>query len=355
MNRAERIYRLHQLLQGRQPAPLARIMEELGVSRATANRDIRYLRDFFQAPLVYDRERNGYHYDPGSLAFELPGLWFNESELYALLAAEELLEAVQPGLLRRHLGPLKTRIRRLLAHSGHRPETVSRRIRVRQATTRRAPSEVFTRVAEAVLDGRVLAFRYHGRARDEASDRRVHPARLVHYRDSWYLFAWCERAGDLRLFALERIREPALPGPRARRLDQRAVDRQLNASFGIFTGVAKEWAVLRFTPEMARWVADERWHPDQIGQWRDGAYELQVPYSDPRELLMEILKYGPEVEVVAPEGLRESVRHRLTSALHRYETDNGVSTGEPPGAVTCAEGQERARCDRHGAPKTGDP
>jgi len=355
MNRAERIYRLHGLLQGRRPVSLARIMEALEISRATAKRDIQYLRDFFGAPVVYDRERNGYHYDPDTAAFELPGLWFNESELFALLAAEELLESVQPGLLRRHLGPLKTRIRRLLAHSGHRPETVSRRIRVRQATTRRAPSEVFTRVAEAVLDGRVLAFRYHGRARDEISDRRVHPARLVHYRDSWYLFAWCERARDLRLFALERIREPALPGPCARRLDQRTVERQLNASFGIFTGVASDWAVLRFTLEMARWVADEHWHPDQIGQWRNGGYELQVPYSDPRELLMEILRYGPEVEVLAPGALRERVRRRLTSALHPYETDNGASTGEPSGAVTYAEGQERARCDRRGAPETGNP
>ncbi len=77
--------------------------------------------------------------------------------------------------------------------------------------------------------------------------------------------------------------------------------------------------MLRFTLERARWVADERWHPDQIGQWNGEAYELQVPYSDPRELVMDILKYGPDVEVVAPQELREAVAARIREANMRYE------------------------------------
>jgi predicted DNA-binding transcriptional regulator YafY len=77
--------------------------------------------------------------------------------------------------------------------------------------------------------------------------------------------------------------------------------------------------VLRFTAERARWVADEHWHPDQQGHWLDdGRFELSIPYSDPRELLLDILKYGAEVEVVAPPGLRQSVMTRLRSALMQY-------------------------------------
>lgn len=341
MNRAERIYRLHQLLQGRRPVPLVELMAALETSRATVNRDLQYLRDFFRAPVIYEREQNGYRYDPDAPAFELPGLWFNESELYALLAAEELLEAVQPGLLRRHLGPLKRRIRRLLAASGHRAETISRRIRVHSVAHRRTPSELFATVAQAVLSARVLDMSYHGRARDVATERRVHPQRLVHYRSSWYLLAWCERAQDLRLFALERIGTPTLTDQPARQLPEREVDRDLRASFGIFTGEAREWAVLRFTPGMARWVADEHWHPDQIGQWVDRGYELQVPYSDSTELVMEILRFGPEVEVLAPEALRRTVAERLSAALGQYGTPApaGSRATKPPGKAITRKGE----------------
>lgn len=63
------------------------------------------------------------------------------------------------------------------------------------------------------------------------------------------------------------------------------LDEHLASSYGIFAGKANKTAVLRFTPERARWVADERWHPNQIGQYlTDGRCELRIPYRDDREL-----------------------------------------------------------------------
>jgi predicted DNA-binding transcriptional regulator YafY len=160
---------------------------------------------------------------------------------------------------------------------------------------------------------------YHGREKGRASRRRVHPQRLLHYRDNWYLIAWCEQAQDLRTFSLDRIRPLDTPPAPARTVPDNDIDRLVGATFGIFTGEAKGWAVLRFTPHAARWVADETWHPDQIGQWVDGVYELQVPYSDDRELLMDILKYGPDVEVVAPDSLRQAVVQRVKETAARYQ------------------------------------
>lgn len=328
MNRAERIYRLHRLLNGRDPVPLQRLRKELGeASRATVVRDIGYLRDFFQAPVVYDRERNGYRYDPGAPAFELPGLFFNESELFALLASEQILETVQPGILRPRLGPLKARIRQLLAESGHAADTVAERFIVRPFASRPAEPDTFGQVAGAVLEGSALDLVYHARGGNQQTDRRVHPARLIHYRANWYLLAWCERAQDLRLFALERIRRAQPTGSGARvPADKRTLDRFVNASFGIFSGEARHWARVRFTPEAARWVADEQWHSDQLGYWvDDGRFELQVPYSDPTELLMEVLRHGPDAEIMAPAELRDQARDRQRAALKRYENEEPES------------------------------
>ncbi len=320
MNRLERIYHIHKLLKSsRHPVPRQRLIEALEVSRATISRDLEYMRDFMDAPVDYDHQRNGYYYKPDAPEFELPGLWFNPSELYALLASEQLLEAVQPGLLSPYITPLKMRIRKLLEQSGGHAENVTGRILLRSIARRNTEPENFIAVANAVLAGHPLRITYHGRQRDDATTRTVHPQRLMHYRDNWFLVAWCEHAGEPRTFSLDRIRTTTPLDTPLKQLDDEALERHLGASYGIFTGEANEWAVLRFTPQAARWVEAETWHPDQIGQWQDGAYQLQIPYSDPTELIMEILKYGPEVEVVAPEGLRAEVAVRLRTAAGRYD------------------------------------
>lgn len=318
MNQLERVVRIHQLLtQSRRPVAMRRLMEELGASRNTVTRDLAYLRDFLGAPIQYDRDANGHHYAPDAEAFELPGFWLNQSELYALLAIEHLLESVQPGFLGPYIGPLKGRVRKLLGQGGQSAESVSRRIRVLDTGRRSVDTEGFGRIAEAVLTGRKLAFDYHGRARDTHSHRHVHPLRLVNHRSNWYLLADCERAAAHRLFSLDRVSRPELLGPARTRPDS-DVDRILEGSYGIFIGTACDWAVLRFTPAAARWAAEERWHPDQIGHWVNGNYELQVPYSDPTELVMEILRYGPDVEAIAPAEIREAVASRLKEAASKY-------------------------------------
>jgi len=321
MNRAERLYRIHGMLRQGRPVPMRRFLEELEISKATAKRDIEYLRDFLGAPLIYDRGANGYRYDPNSPEFELPGLWFNDTELYALLASEQLLEAVQPGLLGPYIGPLKGRIRKLLEAGGHSADVVTARVRLQPFAPRGVDDNVFGRASAAVLNGQVATIAYHGREREARTERSIHAYRLLHYRDNWYLVGWCEQARALRTFSLDRIERVELTGMAVTPPDDAALDRYLGASFGIFTGEASAWAVLRFNPDRARWVADEVWHPDQIGQWVGEAYELQVPYSDPRELLMDILKYGPEVEVVAPVELRNLVASRVQETAQRYHGD----------------------------------
>ena len=330
MNRAERIFRLHRCLKSRQPPSLARLMDELDASRATINRDIEYMRLHMGAPITYDRDTNGYRYAADAPEFELPGLWFNQSELHALLACEQLLEEVQPGLLSPYIGPLRARIRRLLEQGGTSAAAVCTRVLLRSVARRDVDPERFGIVAAAALGQQQLRIDYMGRAHERSTTRTVHPQRLVRYRDNWYLLAWCERAADLRIFSLDRITSARQLDVQAKDVPAAELDRQLGASFGIFAGSARAWAVLRFTAHAARWVEAETWHPDQIGQWQGDAYELQVPYSDARELLMDILKYGPEVEVVAPEELRGEIARRLLAAVARYRSAAKAAAGSLP-------------------------
>lgn len=319
MNRLERLYRIHELLRNsRHPVPMRRLCEALESNRNTVTRDFQYLKDMFGAPIVYERDRNGHWYDPSAPVFELPGLWMNATELHALLACEQLLESVQPGLMAPRLAPLKNRIRSLLAEAGQGPESVSERVRVQPIQHRPLQDSLFMPVADAVLGRRQLHFVYQSRSKEEESQRQVCPQQLLYYRHNWYLVAHCHRADELRLFSLDRIREPLAVEQPAQDVTAERLKQFAGRTFGIFSGPVAESAHLRFSRHAARWVADEIWHPDQRGEWRDDGYHLHLPYADPTELVMDILRHGPEVEVLAPASLRNAIAEKLAKMQAIY-------------------------------------
>ena len=323
MDRLQRIYKLHQAVSSRRhPVSCQTLQDELECSRATVNRIIQEMRLYFNAPIEYDRSRNGYYYAlSDGQTFELPGLWFSAAELYALLTTQQLLAHVQPGLLDTQLKPVKERIEQILAARHMGSEEISKRVRILRMTGRNVAMECFQTAADALLQRNSLHISYHGRCNDQTSQREISPQRLIHYRDNWYLDAWCHTRNALRSFAVERITAAKALPQRCRDIPEKQLDEHYASSYGIFAGKPKHTAVLRFTPERARWVADEHWHPQQQSlMLADGSYELRIPYSDPRELVMDILKHGAEVEVIAPEELRCEVQVHLRQAAAKYTT-----------------------------------
>ncbi len=296
-------------------------LERLEVSRATFKRDLEYLRDRFNAPIVYDRELGGYRYDDkdGEERFSLPGLWFSAGELRALVTLEQLVEGLQPGLLTPHVGPLKARLRAMLGASAAEAEAVAQRVRLLGLGQRRVEPAHFEVLAGALFARRRLRLHHFNRGEDRHRERTVSPQRLVHYRENWYLDAWCHLRRDLRSFAVDAIETAELLDQAAREIPEVTLDAYFAGGYGIFTGEPSAVARLRFTPQRARWVAAEQWHPAQQASWlADGGYRLEVPYSDDRELVMDILKYGPEVEVEGPDELRRRVRSLLEEAMGKY-------------------------------------
>jgi predicted DNA-binding transcriptional regulator YafY len=322
MERGERFYRIHRLLKAGKCVPLRQFTENLGVSRATFKRDIEYLRDRYGAPLVWDRERSGYRYDlsqPGADRFELPGFWLSASEIHALLAMQAMLADLDEGILGRQVAPLMQRLEQILETSRFTPSQIRRRIRILHQGGRTTEPAAFGVIAQAVLERKRLTIRHHNRARNEDTQRQVSPQRLVHYRDNWYVDAWCHLRQDIRTFALDAIEHAELAEEKAREIPEAELDRYLGSSYGIFSGEAKTTAVLRFSPVRSRWVSRERWHPQQQGSWdKAGRYVLEVPYSDDRELIMDILRHGADVEVQAPPELRARVREALKAAAKPY-------------------------------------
>ena len=326
MDRYERIIGLHRILQAaRRPVTVARLQDELGCSRATVYRDLAFLRDALMAPVVGDGEA-GFRYDASEgNRFELPGLWLNSEELHALLAAQQLLSRSGGGMLSTALAPLQQRIEKLLdehamSKQGGPKRWPVERVRVIPHRTRRMDEQAFRSVCSAVLERKQLSFEYRARSTDEKTRRTVSPQRITHYRDNWYLDAWDEEKEALRSFSVDRITGARQLDAAARDVDEAQLDQHLAGSYGIFSGPPKGVATIVFSAKSARWVADEHWHSQQQGRYlADGRYELKIPYSAPRELLMDVLHYGSDAEIVEPESLRAQARTLLTLALGNYE------------------------------------
>jgi len=342
MDRLDRIFHLHQVLRDRRgPVPGDELMDRLACSQATLTRDIAFLRDMLGAPIETVREQ-GYRLD-STQGFELPGLWFTADELCALLTVQALLRELGEGLLDEHIRPLGEQIDQLLRRASHHvdPGEIARRLNFQPVFHRESvASPVFTAVAGATLERRRLGFLYHGRTRDRSESRTVSPQRLTHYRDNWYLDAWCHRRDGLRRFSLDRIQIPVrLPEPAADCSAETLA--QLDHGFGIFAGTTTRRAELRFSPERARWVAGERWHPDQNGRHEpDGSYRLDFPYTDPRELIGDILRHGGEVEVLGPPELREQVHDEIRRMVGKY---SGSEQDASYCVVHSPENQDRNR------------
>jgi len=325
MDRTERFYKIDQLLKESKNrcVPLCRFIAELEVSRSTIKRDIEYLRYRLNAPIVWERKDQGYRYgqpEEGVPQYVLPGLWFNESELHALLGMESLLADLQPGLLDRHLEPLRKRIHTLLGRGGHDAQAIARRIKITHLAARPVPGNHFTIIMTALLDRRRLRIRHYNRSTAQNTWRTISPQRLIYYRDNWYLESWCHLRNGLRRFAVDAINhiEPLSDKPASEISDQN-LDQEFSTTYGIFPGSQAAQAVLRFSPECSRWVAREEWHPEQQGRLDDqGRYILTLPYSHDTELLMDILRYGPEVEILEPQKLRLKLRELLEQTLKQY-------------------------------------
>ncbi|MCP4433774.1 MAG: WYL domain-containing protein [Gammaproteobacteria bacterium] len=322
MDRTERFYMIDQMLNKRRLVTRVQFLEALEISPATFKRDLEYLRDRLSAPIVWDNELRGYRYDrnePGADQYQLPGLWFNTSEIQALLTMDALLENLQPGMLSRHIEPLRTRIRLLLDEGDHSVDEISHRIRILPAAAKSYSNENFQIASRALLLRKRLHIVYYSRQADSESNRDISPQRLIYYRDNWYLDSWCHWRQGLRSFALDAVQSIQLLDQTAIDIEQEQLSIQLESGYGIFSGSETSQAVLRFSPILARWVSREQWHPQQQGRYDEqGYYILSIPYSDDTELIMDILKHGSDVEVLQPEPLRNAIIARIDAMKMCY-------------------------------------
>ncbi len=322
MSDMERLHRIKYMIQSRGCVPIEDFMTSLEISRATFKRDLDYLRDRMNAPIVYDRSMGGYRFDKPNAGdkIELPGLWFSEKEATALVLMQHLLANLDTsGLLSPHIAPLMDIVDGILGQSEVSAKELRKRIKVFGMSARKNVLENFEEVGVSLLKRQRLQLSYYSKGKNELTERAVSPQRLIFYRDNWYLDAYCHFRKGLRSFAMDGIRTAHVLEDKATEVPEKELHENFAESYGIFSGKATQRAKLRFTPEKARWVSAETWHGQQVSSFdKDGNYTLEFDYNQDPELVMEIMKHGDGVEVMGPASLKSKVRAELEKVLKKY-------------------------------------
>lgn len=320
MSEIDRLYSYRTLLTGRRAVPRNEILNKLEISPATFKRDLTKLRDRLNIPVFFDRDLGGYRLDTTDSRQELPGLWFSQDEVLALLTIQNMLEQLEPGLLGPKLKPLQQRLDEMLTGQGMSSDKLTQRVRLVHAGKRNLKLKCFEQIAHSTLHRKQINIHHFNRQNGITVERIISPQQLVHYRDNWYVDAWCHLRREVRSFAVDAITDCKQLTQDAKELDSEQLRKSMQGGYGIFGGIVKEWAKLKFTPERARWVKHEEWHPDQkTYEEADGTYLLEIPYSDERELVGDLLKYGASLEVLSPKSLKEKISQEAKKIISNYQ------------------------------------
>lgn len=162
-----RVIQLYNLIKQLQPVSFKELMERMEVSRSTLRRDFDLLRDRLQMPLIYDKWAGGYVIaeddDTNKLhrrKFELPGLWLNTQEMYALLTMLNVLEKIDPGLLEVYIKPFRGIMKQLLLKDGFMMMNLNLKIGVELGNFKNVKQNVFNNISAALLNDGIIELKF---------------------------------------------------------------------------------------------------------------------------------------------------------------------------------------------------
>ena len=314
----ERMHRLHDLLSSEQPVNCQQLGKDFEVSYKTIQRDLDFMRDRLALPIEYDAARYTFRYTEKVKAFPL--LQVSEGEILALFVAQKVLAQYRGTPFEKTLGSAFQKL------TGALKETVSFDLgewgsdysfRVTGASA--ADLEVFRLLARAIVQRQEIFFSYQPLRASAPETRHVHPYHLANIDNAWYLLAHDPQRGQIRTFALPRIRSPKATGKTFDRPRGFSAEKELKGGFGVFAGTGKYAVRIRFDSFAARLVRERDWHPTQkIREIKGGEIELEMTLGALEEIERWILSWGDHAKVLGPKLLIDSLSKKIRSMTGLY-------------------------------------
>jgi proteasome accessory factor B len=297
---------------------------ELEVNRKTILRDIRFMRDDLELPLVYDESRHGYFYSRP--VNEFPLLQTSADDLVGLILARNALGPMKGSALESTLRSSFQRLQATMSDQVTIPwSEIDQAFSVKSTGITERDVFVFERLAKAVLESRELHFDYRKLSDEKPMKRRLQPYHLAEIDGGWYIIGQDLERGARRTFAVQRMKSVHLTETRFQRSHDFRLDDHFAGSFGVWAGEGQgpgHFEVkVRFSGFAARVVAERRWHPSQEIEnvAPDGSLiVLTLQLSALEDIARWILGFGSQAQVMAPPELVERVSSELKRAAAQY-------------------------------------
>ncbi len=289
------------------------------ISQKQAQRDVEFIRDRLNAPLIYDKKRRGYYYE--SENYELPPLWLKEDDLISLIISYNLTKSIPDKHIKKSLYNI---IQSIINKNSNKRINISdflSKVSVKHIEYYRIDESIFQKVIQSLYYDQNLKIEYYSPHKKEKSERVIKPLHLLCYMGRWHVIAYCNTRKDLRTFALSRIKKIKISDIKIYiPEDIQDVSDYINKTFGLISNNNKGTDVcLEFSAEVADWIKEQIWHEAQIiTEKEDGSVCLIFPVTDFLELKGEILKYGSAVKVVYPEELKEEIKKEIEKMKKNY-------------------------------------
>ena len=293
-----------------------------GVTTRTIRRDLQALEEA-GFPLYDDRT-----HDDGRTRWRINGQAFNSlaagltlSELCALYFSRTLLESLSgtpfrddvesafeklSSALTPHMRQFLDRLPRVIATKGDARKREDPRLQ-----------QIIARALDATLHLRQATLTYYSKSSDRTKEYLVHPYRLAYAQGGLYLLAYVPEYGEVRTFAVERIRDIGLLEERFAPIEE-LPDAAFPHSLGVHSG-PPERVEIAFDAPVADYVRAREWHPTQrVTENEAGGVRITLDVCRDRALTSWILSFGPFARVVAPAALAREIAGQFEEALARY-------------------------------------
>lgn len=312
--------------------PSARVLaDRLEVSRRTILRDVEMARDRLGIPLAYDARRRGFTYTDATYRLALTVL--TDADLAALRTAQSALEPFGGLPDGADLARAARKVTLgLIDRPSHEAEPHPARSFRFSAGSRSEPDR-FLLIDRAIRRRERVAIRYYSASSDAESDREVDPYHVVSIDGRWFLVAFCHRRGEVRMFALNRIRTWSPTAGRFEPPGSFSIDHYLGRTIGMLRGGADELHTvrLRFRGAAVRYAREQTWQADQVaGPTPEGDWLVRFEVSHLREVERLALSWGADCLVLAPAELRDRVARAHAEAAAMYD-----ETNPSPPSVAC--------------------
>ncbi len=302
------------------------LAEKLEVSSKTIQRDISYMRDQLHMPIAYEQTCHGYYYTRKT-SEDLPLLTARHDELLALFLARLRLDAMGGTRIAQALADL---LRRVVGESTPAVtfswDDLNNLLYVKSSGDSEPRFDLLDTITRGLTLKRVLTFRYRKHGADLWEKRKVHPLHMVFAEGAWYLLAHDCARESLRTFSLQRMQEPRLLKQNFRPPEDFDPGEYLQGSFGIFLPKDDRRRTrhvhLRFRGFISRVVAERHWHSSQeleeVEVDGEKCLDMHLDLADLTEISRWVLGWGSQVEVLAPEELREILAHESRRVAGLY-------------------------------------